>query len=111
MQPLYNENTAMKNYEATSVQVREQFAQTSIIQKVLVKQFDRLCQAFVRSVRTTQEPQITWMRDRQGHSYFKIYDPLTEKHHYADSEQEVRIWLDCDRYQQTRTQRNYLKKT
>lgn len=109
VQPLHNENTTMQNYESTSVQSSEPLAQTSLLQKALVKPFDRIWQALVRSARMTQEPQIIWMRDRQGHSYFKIYDPHTRQHHYADSEQEVRIWLDCDRYQQ-RTQRNCSKK-
>jgi predicted 3-demethylubiquinone-9 3-methyltransferase (glyoxalase superfamily) len=93
MQPLRNENTTMKNYELTSVQFCEPLAQASLIRRSFVK-FDRLWQALVRSVKTRQEPQITWMRDRQGQSYFKVYDPLTEQHYYADSEQEVRIWLE-----------------
>jgi hypothetical protein len=97
MQPLHTEKPAMQNYELASVQPYEPLAQTSLIRRSFVK-FDRLWQAFVRSVRTTQEPQIIWRRDRRGHSYFKIYDPLTGQHHYAASEQEVRIWLDRSRY-------------
>lgn len=93
MQPIHNENTALKSYELASIQPYESLAKTSLIRRSLVK-FDRLWQALVRSVKTTQEPQIRWMRDRQGRSYFKIYDPLTEQHHYANSEQEVRVWLE-----------------
>jgi predicted 3-demethylubiquinone-9 3-methyltransferase (glyoxalase superfamily) len=93
MQPLHNENTAMQNYELVSVQSCEPLAETSLIRKSFVK-FNQLWQALVRSVRTTQEPKVTWIRDRQGYSYFKIYDPLTEQHHYTDSEQEARIWLE-----------------
>ncbi|MBI4781743.1 MAG: hypothetical protein HY785_10475 [Oscillatoriophycideae cyanobacterium NC_groundwater_1537_Pr4_S-0.65um_50_18] len=95
----------MNNYKLTLVQLYEPLAKTSLIRRSFAK-LNRLWQALVRSVQTTQEPKITQMRNCQGHSYFKIYDPLTGQHYYADSEQEVRIWLDCDRYQQTRTQRN-----
>lgn len=99
MQPLHNENTTMKNYELTSIQSCEPLAKTSFIQRSFAK-FDRLWQALVRSIETSREPKVTWMRDRQGQSYFKIYDPVTGQHHYADSDQEARVWLE-QRYQHT----------
>jgi hypothetical protein len=97
MQPFHNENTTMNNYELASVPSCKPLAKTSLIQRSFVK-LDRLWQALVRSVQITQEPQITRMHDRHGHSYFKIYDPLTGQHHYAGSEQEVRIWLERSLY-------------
>lgn len=98
MTPLHHENTATKDHKLALIQPHELLSQTSLNWKLLIKQFDRLWQALVRSIETRQEPQITWMRDRQGHSYFKIYDPLTGQHYYAASEQEVRIWLERSRY-------------
>lgn len=97
MQLLHNENTAMKNHELISVQPCEPLAKTSLIQRSFVK-FDRLWQALVKFAETTQEPKFTWRRDCQDHSSFKIYDPLTGQHYYADSEQEARIWLERSRY-------------
>jgi hypothetical protein len=87
----------MQNYELASVESCEPLAQASLIRRGLAK-VNRLWQALVSSVRTTQEPKINWIRDRQGHSYFKIYNPITGQHHYASSEQEVRIWLERSRY-------------
>jgi predicted 3-demethylubiquinone-9 3-methyltransferase (glyoxalase superfamily) len=90
----------MKKYELVSVQFCEPLSQPSLIRRIFIKQFDRLWQTLFRSIKTTKEPQVTWVRDRQGHSYFKIYNPLTQKQHYADSEQEVRVWLERSRHQQ-----------
>jgi hypothetical protein len=100
MQTLHNENAAMKNHKLASVQSCEPLAKSSLIRRGSVR-FSRFWQSLVKFAETTQETKVTWMRDRQGHSYFKIYDPLTEQHHYADSEQEVQIWLE-QRYQHTK---------
>ncbi|NJL20859.1 MAG: hypothetical protein HC895_08660 [Leptolyngbyaceae cyanobacterium SM1_3_5] len=78
--------------------------------KFLANQFDRLWQAFVRFAETTQEPKVTWRRDRWGRSYLEIYDFSTKKHYRFDSEQDARIWLDRDRFQQTETQKELLEK-
>ncbi|MBD3887211.1 hypothetical protein IFO70_37090 [Phormidium tenue FACHB-886] len=96
MSPLHHEDTATEDRKLALP--HELLSQTSLNWKLLIKQCDRLWQALVRSVQTRQEPQVTQLRDRQGHSYFKIYDPLTEQHHYVDSEQEARIWLEQSRY-------------
>lgn len=102
MSPLHHEDTATKDRALASIQPHELLSQRSLNWKLLTKQFDRLWQALVKFAETTQEPKVTWMRDRQGHSYFKIYDPLTGQHHYADSEQEARIWLERSLYQHTK---------
>jgi hypothetical protein len=99
MQPLHDENMTTINDKLASVKLNELLAQNSILQKLLVTKLARIWQTLV-CFRTTQEPQVTWMHDRTGRSYFKIYDPITEQYHCADSEQEVRVWLERSRHQQ-----------
>jgi hypothetical protein len=85
IQTLYNEE-AVTNSQAIS--------QTTSNWKFLVQQLNGLCQALVDFLEGSQEPKIIWKRDRRGYTYFEVYDPMTEKHHRFDSEQNVRIWLD-----------------
>ncbi len=40
------------------------------------------------------EPKIIEKRDRGGHSYYQIYDPLNQTAGRLNSEAEVRAWLD-----------------
>ncbi|MCU0565192.1 MAG: hypothetical protein MUF49_01160 [Oculatellaceae cyanobacterium Prado106] len=56
-------------------------------------------QAWVEKLSRGSEPRIEHGRDRQGHSYLKVYDPLTGKTAYFQSSQEVRIWLEQRYYQ------------
>jgi hypothetical protein len=41
-----------------------------------------------------QEPKIYWKRDRQGNSYYEVYDPLTRQRQNLASVREVRAWLE-----------------
>lgn len=84
------------NEAATSSQP---ISQTISSWKFLVQQLSGLCQALVSFSEGSQEPKVTWKRDRRGYTYFEVYDPMTEKHHRFDSEQNVRIWLERSRYQ------------
>ncbi|MDJ0634856.1 MAG: hypothetical protein QNJ34_16830 [Xenococcaceae cyanobacterium MO_188.B29] len=43
---------------------------------------------------TNSEPKIWKKKDRSGNTYFRIYDPIGDRHIYLDSEAEVRWWLD-----------------
>jgi hypothetical protein len=45
------------------------------------------------------EPTITRKHDREGNSYFQVYDPATQKSMFMASEQEVRAWIDQRYYQ------------
>lgn len=98
MQPLYSEDTVAKSRRLASAQLREPLSKTSLNRDFLVKQYDRLYQLFLRFAVVSQEPKVTWKRDRQGRSHFQIYNPSTEKYHYFDSEQDALIWLDRDRF-------------
>lgn len=40
------------------------------------------------------EPRVYWRRDRNGKSYFKIYDPVTRETVYCDSQTEARAYLE-----------------
>jgi hypothetical protein len=88
MQTLHNEE-AVTNSQPIS--------QTTSNWKFLVQQLNGLCQALVSFLEVSQEPKVTWKRDRRDYTYFEVYDPMTEKHHRFDSEQNVRIWLDRSR--------------
>jgi hypothetical protein len=84
----------MKTQNLSSTQSQKSLPTASFRGKSLTNQFDRLWQALVKFAKITREPKITLKRNRQGYSYFRIYDPVTGQHHYADSEQAVRIWLE-----------------
>lgn len=45
------------------------------------------------------EPQIHRRRDRQGNTYFWVYDPTSQQSQILDTEQAVRAWLE-QRYRQ-----------
>jgi hypothetical protein len=40
------------------------------------------------------EPSVTRRRDRSGHNYFQVYDPMTRKYGEFSSEREIRAWLE-----------------
>lgn len=90
MQTLDNEEAATNS---------RPISQTTSNWKFLVQQLSGLCQALVSFLAGSQEPKVTYKRDRQGYTYFEVYDPMTEKHHRFDSEQNVRIWVDQSRHQ------------
>ncbi len=41
-----------------------------------------------------QEPQIHRKCDRQGHTYFFVYDPASQQSQTLGTESEVRAWLE-----------------
>ncbi|NJR55466.1 MAG: hypothetical protein HC768_13400 [Acaryochloris sp. CRU_2_0] len=89
MQTLYNEEAATDS---------QPISQTTSNWSFLVQQLNKLSQVLVSFLEGSQEPKVTWKRDRRGYTYFEAYDPMTGKHHHFDSEQSVRIWLDRSRY-------------
>lgn len=42
----------------------------------------------------TNEPKIKLQRDRQGLTYWQVYDPVNRTHISLATESEVRIWLE-----------------
>jgi hypothetical protein len=95
---------------SVSTQSHCSLSQTSLGWTLFVKQLDRLWQFLTEFARISQGLKVTWKRDRRGRMYLEIYDFSTEKHYRFDSEQDARIWIDCDRYQQREPRRNYLRK-
>jgi hypothetical protein len=89
MQTLHNEEAVTNS---------QPIPQTLSNWNFLVRQLNGLCQALVSFLEVSQELKVTWKRDRRGYTYFEVYDPMTEKHHRFDSEQNVRIWLDRARH-------------
>ena len=55
---------------------------------------DRLIRAIAQACRSSQAPRIATVRDRQGHLYFLVYDPIAHTQHRFNSETEVRVWLE-----------------
>lgn len=47
---------------------------------------------------TNSEPKIWEKKDRFGKTYYRIYDPISDRNIYLNSEAEVRWWLDKHYY-------------
>ncbi|MDJ0724887.1 MAG: hypothetical protein QNJ38_07230 [Prochloraceae cyanobacterium] len=58
----------------------------------------KLKKALINFSSPQTEPKIIRKSDRQGNSYFQVYDP--HNRHYAtfNSEREIRIWLERSHY-------------
>jgi hypothetical protein len=81
------------------IQPHELLSQTSLNWESLVRQLKGLCRVLVHFSEFSQEPKITWRRDRHGELSIEVYDPITEQHYSFDSSQDVLVWLDQTRYQ------------
>jgi hypothetical protein len=51
-------------------------------------------QTVMRAIAGSDEPQIRQLRDRNGQSVWRSYDPITGQTAYLNSEAEVRSWLE-----------------
>lgn len=49
---------------------------------------------FFDSASHDREPKISQKRDRNGSTYWLLYDPVTRQYTSFASEEEVRIWLE-----------------
>jgi hypothetical protein len=72
--------------------------------RYIFKKFAELGSAFrhgwrtlLNSFETRNEPRIWATRDRHGHQYWHVFDPMTERSWTLSSEEEVRIYLE-ERY-------------
>lgn len=54
-------------------------------------------QRLIRVLSASNELQV-WKRDRQGHTYWHAYDPLTGNSTCLSSEAEMRIWIEQHYY-------------
>lgn len=48
------------------------------------------------------EPVVEKRCDRQGYTYYAVYDPVTQQRTLCSSEAEVRAWLEQRYYQSVR---------
>ena len=48
----------------------------------------------LRSPSHPSEPRIQQIQDREGHTWWQAYDPISGQMTYLSSEQEVQIWLE-----------------
>ena len=48
----------------------------------------------ISALTTAHEPKVHKIRTRDGQTLFDAYDPVTNKHIRAVSEENVRIWLE-----------------
>lgn len=88
-----------KRRQLTLVNEIEPIPQVLLGWKSFIQRFDQLWQSFVCSAEADQEPKVTCVSDHWGQSYFKIYDPHTEKCYYFSSEEDALVWLDQSRHQ------------
>jgi len=51
------------------------------------------------SLITDSEPKAWQVRDHSGATYWRVYDPATNRAHAFSSEAEVRMWLEQRYYQ------------
>lgn len=56
-------------------------------------------QTFLNIGFDSQKLKVWQKSDRQGHTYWKVYNPTTHQTMYFSSEEEVRIWIDRSYYQ------------
>ncbi|MBF2075291.1 MAG: hypothetical protein IGS50_16235 [Synechococcales cyanobacterium C42_A2020_086] len=56
--------------------------------------WNRLWNGLNRLLTMNSEPKIDRKQDRQGNTYFRVYDPITGMTATFGSEPEVRLWLD-----------------
>lgn len=55
----------------------------------------RLCQFLLGEAAVgLVQPQVQWQRDRQGHSFYQVYDPQSDSHRRFETAVETRIWLE-----------------
>lgn len=64
-----------------------------LISSLKLNWLDRLA----RRIGAESEPQVWEKHDRHGHTFFKVYDPQSDRYLYLSSEDEVRVWLE-ERY-------------
>jgi hypothetical protein len=72
---------------------------TSFLQKNLLQQIARLNQIVSAFPIQENEPKISQHQHRDGSSYWRIYDPITNQIVTLFSEREVRVWLEQRYYQ------------
>lgn len=70
------------------------------VKKFITKQNQKIAQSLLNlsdrliNFTTNSEPKVWEQKDRQGNIYFRVYDPIRDRHIYFNSEAEVRYWLD-----------------
>jgi hypothetical protein len=55
--------------------------------------------SLVKVVANNSDPRITQRCDRQGNTYFHVYDPVSGRSSTFGSPEEIRFWLE-ERYYQ-----------
>ncbi len=53
-----------------------------------------ICKSLAKALIGKNEPRIWQKTNRQGDTYWKVYDPATGQTAYFTCEAEVRIWLE-----------------
>lgn len=60
----------------------------------LANGFMQFCNAIANAIRADYEPKVWEHKDRQGTTYWRVYDPLSGYTMRFASEMEVRMWLE-----------------
>jgi hypothetical protein len=55
---------------------------------------EQLSKSLVEALTAVQEPRVWQQRDRTGHSWWHVYDPVTKRSARFATETEVLIWLE-----------------
>lgn len=70
----------------TTIKIRQVFTKNN--------HFNWIRQLLVTALLPSTDPKVHWKRNLQDNLYLEIYDPMTAEHHYFESEQEARIWIE-----------------
>jgi len=54
----------------------------------------KFAQGIYKRMAEMSEPSVMKRCDRQGNSYYEIYDPVSRQRFYCETESEVRAWLE-----------------
>lgn len=55
---------------------------------------DRITRFLTNVLIDHAELKVNWQHNRQGNSSLEIFDPLTQKRHYFQSEQDALVWIE-----------------
>ncbi|WP_404789863.1 hypothetical protein [Altericista sp. CCNU0014] len=78
----------------TKLQTKAEISQTIPLGRRLKGAVGRTKAAIANWIVQTSEPKVSHKRDRQGHLYYQVYDPLSGVSASFGSEAEIRAWLE-----------------
>ncbi|MFQ4145060.1 hypothetical protein [Chlorogloeopsis sp. ULAP02] len=76
--------------EDTKLQLKSSYDSKSVLWKIV----GIFWQKIVKLLQENQELQVYQKDDRNGNTYWQVYDPLTGKSFTSGSESDIRAWIE-----------------